>query len=193
MTKIIACNCSSHSPSAAPRFLPVFAYLNHPMGEPLFRGFGKMVVRYSNRRNPVEVVSVLNPFPRVAHSSQPWAGGHIPVGDGLNGCGFKSLRLLHLLPSCMNTLTGYCPKAQGREERATLGQRPKHPTNPNGVLPNILIGVLTIDTLRLIPFLSCIGSLFKKHCKLVPALQAGEESINHHLPGAARCALHPRL
>ena len=58
----------------------------------------------------------------------------------------------------MNTPTGYCPKAQGREERATLGQCLKHPPPPT-----------------------------------VPALQAGEDSINKRLPGAARCALHPRL
>ena len=93
----------------------------------------------------------------------------------------------------MNTPIGYCHKAQGREERANLGQRPKHPENPNGVLPNLLIGVLTIDTLRLVPFLSCIGSRLNHCCKLVPELQAGEDSINNRLPGAARRKLHPRL
>ena len=33
----------------------------------------------------------------------------------------------------LNTPTGYRPKAQGCEERATLGQRPKPPTTPTGL------------------------------------------------------------
>ena len=61
--------------------------------------------------------------------------------------------VLYSLPSCMNTPTGYWPKAQGHEERATLGQHPKHPTNPNGVTARWWFDVRTGATpLGLFPF-----------------------------------------
>ena len=61
-----------------------------PWGHDLFihlpqRGCGMMLFRYENRRNPVGVVSVLNPIPRVARPSQPWAGGLSPFGAGVGG------------------------------------------------------------------------------------------------------------
>ena len=49
------------------------------------RGCGMDTVRRTIWRNPVGVVFNLRPLPRVARSSQPWAGGRSPVGAGNGG------------------------------------------------------------------------------------------------------------
>ena len=51
------------------------------------RGCGLDAARRPICRNPVGVVFNLRPLPRVARSSQPWAGGHSPVGAGKGSAG----------------------------------------------------------------------------------------------------------
>ena|GEM_PF-5323160 len=50
------------------------------------RGCDPHIARHPICPNPVGVVSILNLLPRVARASQPWAGGHSPVGAGPHSC-----------------------------------------------------------------------------------------------------------
>ena len=62
-------------------------------------------------RNAVGVESISEYAPKVGVVRQPWAGGHNPVG-------IVRIRLLRIP-------TGFRPKTQGREARATLGHGPQ--------------------------------------------------------------------
>ena len=139
-------NCPFHSPSATPLFFGILIFESTDGRIPLFR------------RNPVGVVSVLNPFPRVARLATlgwrtyprwgwiKWVAVFNPSARNIFVSKLHEYRNRVLSQSPGSRGTSYrrmlrcfsesisCPKAQGSEERATLGQRPKHPTNPSGVL-----------------------------------------------------------